>query len=262
MSYVEALPAPGETVRASHVERRPGGKGANQAAAATRLGVATTLVGAVGGDEWGEELVDLLRTAGVGTEHVQRSRRPTGSAFIAVDEAGENTIVVDAGANLDVTLEGVELERYSAVLCQLEIPLGVVEAAAQRTAGLFFLNASPIRALPTSLISRCDVLVVNEPEFEGARPALDGAKRLVVTLGSRGAVLFEHGRELARAASPEVDAVDAVGAGDAFVAAFVASTLAGEDPAEALARACRAGAVTVSRRGTISAFPDAAELEV
>ncbi len=260
VSYVATLPRPGETVQALRTERRPGGKGANQAAAAARLGVPTSLVASVGDDEWGRELLDALATAGVGTEHVTVSPLPTGTACIAVDDAGEDTIVVDPGANLDVSLERVDLERFAAVLCQLEIPLEVVETAAARATGLFALNASPMRALPASLWARCDLVVVNETEYEGAGRALGASRRLVVTLGPRGAVLYEGGEERARADSPDVDVVDRVGAGDAFAAAFVAGTMQGRDPDEALARACRAGACTVSRRGTIGAFPSDGEL--
>jgi len=261
VSYVHRLPAAGETVAAGSFERRPGGKGANQAVAAARLDLETALVGAVGDDPFGTETVDALRTEKVRTEDVRVVAAPTGTAAISVDDVGENTIVISRGANAFVSIEGVDLAAPDAVLCQLEIPLGVVIDAASGAEGIFCLNASPWIRPPAQLLARCDLVVVNEHEHDEAGGALEDCRLVAVTLGPKGAVLLERGREVASCAAPSVEAVDAVGAGDAFVAAFVAAMLEGRSLQATLERACRAGALAVTRRGTQAAFPTRDELD-
>lgn len=238
-----------------------GGKGANQAVAAARLGLQVGLVGAVGVDAYGDRLVAALTGEGVDVAAVRRSDSPTGVALIVVDDAGENTIVVAPGANADVSLEGVDLRAPDAVLCQLEIPLAVVERAAGDTAGLFCLNASPMADLTPSLLDRCDLVVVNQSEYDAAPAGLGSCDLLALTLGADGAVLLRHGREVARSASPRVREVDATGAGDAFAAALVHGLVTGVPDEVALRRACRAGAVAVSRPGAQSSLPRIEELE-
>jgi ribokinase len=174
-------------------------------------------------------------------------------AVIYVDASGENTIVVAPGANGLVEL----VEPEGAVLCQLEIPLEVVEAAARRSS-FFCLNAAPARAVPAELVRRADLVVVNRYELEGL-PEPPGLAAL--TLGAEGAVLLEGGEEVARAEPPRVDAVDGTAAGDAFTACLVVSLLEERPRAEALARACKAGALAASRPGAQPSLPTAEEVD-
>jgi ribokinase len=260
MARPPRLPQAGETLIARSFIRRSGGKGSNQAVAAARQGLSVSLVSAVGDDPFGAEILSGLADEGVDTGHVATVPGPSGIAMIVVDDAGENTIVVAPGAGDRVTLEGCDLSAPDAVLAQLEIPLGVVVDAAEKTAGVFCLNASPFVPLPAALEQRCDLIIVNETEYEAGREQLDAARLVCVTLGAAGARLIERGRPVASAPSPKVDAIDTVGAGDAFVAALVAEILRGEAPARALEVACRAGALATTRRGAQASLPYRREL--
>ena len=249
----ERLPQPGETVSDASFGRFPGGKGANQAVAAARLGAAVTMIGAVGGDPFAEEALAGLREAGVALA-VETADRPTGVALIYVDSAGETEIVVAPGANGDVASAG-DVEN---VLCQLEIPVESVAAAARAASGFFALNAAPAKPVPAKVLGRADLVVVNRYELD----ALPEAPRLTaLTLGAEGAVLLEDGAEVARAAPPRVNAVDGTAAGDAFTACMVVSLLEGRDREEALRRSCAAGAIAASRLGAQPSLPTAGEIE-
>ena len=251
----ERLPRPGETLTGATFERVPGGKGANQALAAARLGAAVRMFGAVGDDSFAEEALALLREGGVDLGGVRRVDQPTGVALILVDAAGENQIVVAPGAN--TLARAGEPAGVDAVLCQLEIPVETVESAAAR-APFFCLNAAPAKPLPPELLASVDLLVVNHYELE-AVGQFDGVTAL--TLGAEGAVLLEGGREVARAAPPPVEAVDGTGAGDAFTACLLVSTLEGRPQDEALRRACAAGALAASRPGAQPSLPTAAQVD-
>jgi len=251
----ERLPRPGETVTDASFERVPGGKGANQALAAARLGAGVSLTGAVGDDLFADEALALLREGGVDLSGVRRLSEPTGVALILVGEDGENSIVVAPGAN--TLAQAGELAGVDAVLCQLEIPIETAaDAAAQAT--FFCLNAAPARALPPELLASVDLLVVNRYELE-AIGQFDGLTAL--TLGEEGAVLLEGGREVARATPPRVEAVDGTAAGDAFTACLLVSMLEGRERAEALRRACAAGALAASRFGAQPSLPTATEVD-
>ena len=247
VASADRLPRPGETVTGATLSRYPGGKGANQAVAAARLGARVRMIGSVGEDPAAEEATAGLREAGVELD-LQRSPDPTGVALITVDAEGETTIVVAPGANR--SLEGRPVE--GAVLCQLEIPDEPVLAAA-RDASFFCLNAAPARPIDVEP----DLLVVNRYEHE----VNSRGKLVALTLGAEGAALFENGREIARAAPPQVDAVDGTAAGDAFTACLVASHLEGREWDEALRRACAAGAIAASRPGAQPSLPTAAEVD-
>jgi ribokinase len=231
---VEQLPRPGETVTAHGFSRSPGGKGANQAVAASRLGAKVTMVGAVGDDAHAGEALAGLVAAGVELDVERRGQ--TGVALIYVDAAGENEIAVFPGANAEVTPRALD----GAVLCQLEVPDEVVLAAAAK-AQFFALNAAPARVLDIEP----DLLVVNELEYE----VFSRGKLVAVTYGKDGAILYEGGKEVAHAKPPEVAVVDSTGAGDAFTAALVVSLLEGLGRQEALERACAAGAEAATRVG-------------
>jgi ribokinase len=251
----ERLPRPGETLTDASFERIPGGKGANQALAAARLGARIRLIGAVGADPFADEALVLLRGAGIDLDGVRRVGEPTGVALILVGGDGENEIVVAPGANR--AAEAGRLGDVDAVLCQLEIPVATVaEAAAQ--ARFVCLNAAPAQALPAELLERIDLLVVNRYELE-AVGRYDGLTAL--TLGAEGAVLLEGGEEIVRAAPPPIDAVDGTAAGDAFTACLLVSLLEARPREEALRRACAAGALAASRPGAQPSLPTAAEID-
>ena len=247
----ERLPRPGETVSGAAFSRVPGGKGANQALAAARLGAEVQLVAAVGSDPFAEEALALLEASGVELA-LQRPDAPTGVALILVDASGENAIAVAPGAN--ALLGGFELPAADAVICQLEIPDEAVVAAWEQASGLFCLNAAPARRVAVD----ADLTVVNRYELEVLQRR-DGL--VALTLGAEGAVLLDGCDEIARATPPRVDAVDGTGAGDAFTACLVVSLVEGREPGEALTRACAAGAIAASRHGAQPSLPTAAEID-
>ncbi len=249
---VERLPRPGETVGRAELTRGPGGKGANQAVAAARLGAEVRMIGCVGRDDFAAEALAGLEDAGVEQAWLVRDA-PTGVALITVDAAGETTIVVAAGANEHLRPEDVDLAGTDAVLCQQEIPAETVARAAE-LAPRFFLNAAPARpGAPDA-----EITIVNRLE----REALGERHGLVcLTLGAEGAVLLEDGEEVARAEPPPVQAVDGTAAGDAFTACLVVSLLEGREREEALRRACAAGALAASRPGAQSSLPTAGEVD-
>ena len=253
MARCDRLPRPGETVTDAELARHPGGKGANQAVGAARMGAEVRMIGCVGQDELATEALAGLREAGVALD-VRSVDAPTGVALILVDGAGETVIVVAPGAN--GTVETPQAAENA--LCQLEIPMEAVAATARATSGFFALNAAPAKPVPVEVLGRADLVVVNRYELD----ALPEAPRLTaLTLGAEGAVLLEDGEEVTRAAPPKVDAVDGTAAGDAFTACLVVSLLEGRDREEALRRACAAGAIAASRPGAQPSLPTAAEVE-
>jgi ribokinase len=247
VTRVERLPRPGETLSGATLERVPGGKGANQAVAAARLGASVRMVGCVGGDPNADEALAGLRAAGVRLE-VREVEAPTGIAIILVADDGENVIVVVPGANAQVGGFAVD----GNVLCQLEIPDEAVREARAQSKWLC-VNAAPARPL----VVDADLVVANryEAEVVGEQPLL------AMTLGEEGAVLLEQGKEIARARPPRVKAVDGTAAGDAFTACLVVSLLEEREPDEALRRACAAGALAASRFGAQPSLPTADEVD-
>jgi len=252
------LPRPGETVVGGDVERLPGGKGANQAVAAARLGADVTLMACVGRDEASEWLLGLLVKAGVDTSQVRRSARATGTAFITVAGDGENQIVVSSGANEELDLSGVRLDDFDVVVAQLEVSRLVVAEAASR-ARRFILNAAPAGVSDDGLLTSSDVVIVNQ--VEAASIDVADLAHCVLTLGAEGAVHLAHGREVARARPPRVASVDTVGAGDAFCAAYAVRDAEGAEPADALRFAVVAGALATRVRGAQGALATRAEVE-
>jgi ribokinase len=252
----ERLPRPGETVTGARFERGPGGKGANQAVAAARLGADVRFIGMVAVDDLADEALSGLEEAGVdvdGVGWVSEPEATTGVALILVADDGENQIVVAPGANAYLSAAHVNARGADAVISQLEIPDDAVyEAAAQ--AGFFCLNAAPARPIELEP----DLLVVNQYEREVVG---DRGDLVAVTLGAEGAVLLEGGEEVARAEPPRVEVVDGTAAGDAFTACLVVSLLEGRPREEALHRACAAGALAASRPGAQPSLPTAAEVE-
>ncbi len=257
------LPAPGETVTGATLARHPGGKGANQALAARRLGAEVALIGRVGDDEMAGAAVALMRSAGVDLADVATdAAAPTGVALIAVDPSGENQIVVAAGANHRVTPEQLPARIEGPLIAQLELPIETVEAAVGRATDFVCVNLAPAAPVSEALLRRADLIVVNETEAAFYGDALHaGGGRVVVTRGARGATLYQRGVETARATPPQVEAVDATGAGDAFVGAVVVALLDGMAPQEALAFACAAGALAATRPGAQPSLGTRSEVE-
>ena len=251
------LPRPGETILASDPSRFPGGKAANQAAALAALGVDTTLIARVGVDEAGDWMVENLRQRGVKTSMVQRTDVPTGTAYITVDDAGENIFVVARGANASLAIDDVDLDTFDVVLAQMEVDAAVVEAVAQRAPRLI-LNVAPARPVPAATLARCAVVIANEHEAELL--TITDLAHCVVTLGSMGAVHYAFGIEVARATPPAVRVVDTVGAGDVFCAAYAAQYAGGASPLEALTFAVTAGALATQALGAQGALPSTEEV--
>ncbi|WP_285241177.1 ribokinase [Pseudarthrobacter sp. MEB009] len=291
--YCERLPAPGETVHGNGFAVNPGGKSANQAVAAGRLGGTVSLVGAVGDDANGAMLRESVAGAGVDVRHVRMSQEPTGVAVIAVDAGGENNIIISAGANgtlvpADVAGASDALAGAAVVSLCLEVQLQTVTAAAQAAhdaGATVLLNLSPYAQIPAALAGLTDVLLVNAHEaalFLGGagmpgpeaplsewedvrlRFADHGVRRVLLTLGGAGSVVLDSLAEppaVTRVAPTTVKAVDTTGAGDAFTGAVAVRLAAGDALAEAAAFASVAAALATTAKGTQAAYPSAADVE-
>lgn len=252
-AVTERLPEPGETVGGGRLRRDAGGKGANQAAAAARLGARVRMVGAVGADADGKGMRAALEAAGVDVSAVATVDEPTGTALIVVDADGENQIAVCEGANALVTAGDITFAPTDTVLAQLEIPMAAVERLAERVQGWFALNAAPAQPLPDAVVARADLIIVNETEY-ALLPQLADARLVAVTYGSQGAALLEHGERIAFAPAVPTTPVNTVGAGDAFCAALVLALRSGQDAEAALATACAVGAAAVADAASQPAF--------
>ncbi len=273
---VTRLPGRGETVIGRDARLAPGGKGANQAAAAGRLGDGVVMVGRVGDDPAGERQVEALTAVGVDVRAVRRTPGvPTGSATIPVEDgSGENLIVVVPGANAalgpgDVT--GPAVRAADVLLLQLEVPVGAVLAAAGAAGGTVVLNPAPAAPLPPDLLARVDVLVPNEhelAELAGVAPAERAAGELVelarglaaravvVTLGARGALVVPSEGPVLLQAPPAVEPVDTTGAGDCFCGALAQALAGGAGLSDAVRVAVTAAALSTTGRGARGALPD------
>ena len=262
VAHGPALPRPGETVTGATLARHPGGKGANQALAAQRLGATTRLVAAVGRDAFADEALALLRAAGVELHHCHEdTEQATGVALIAVASNGENQIVVASGANDTLTVDRLPTDLGAAVLCQLEIPTETLVAVAERHPTFLCLNLAPARTLPQKLLAAADLIVVNENEAAFYGTALDELPGLIATtFGPQGATLRQHGRERARVRPPAITAVDTTAAGDAFVAALAVALLDNWPNDVALRFACAAGALAATRAGAQPSLPTRSEV--
>lgn len=278
---VERLPLAGETVLGRDCQRYPGGKGANQAVAAARLGANVAFVGRVGDDDLGDTVAAAVKNAGVDVSRLYRTPdTPTGLAMITVTETGDNTITVSPGANHRLTVADIAAARgvlvdATVVLCQLEIPIDTVVAAAECATGTVILNPAPATALPAKLLERVDVLVPNRSELarlaDAAEPAtLEEAVRLatrladraavVVTLGAEGALLVREGEAIHIPTVP-VDVVDTTGAGDTFCGALAEALARGCDLDASVRWAVRAAAIATTRYGAQTAMPTRGELD-
>ncbi|WP_421789087.1 ribokinase [Hyphobacterium sp.] len=259
------LPAPGETVLGGAFHTAPGGKGANQALAARRLGADVDLIACVGNDDHAAQALELLKAAGVALEQCRtRPGHATGVALINVSETGDNQIVVAPGANTVLSPSDIPEIIDGALIGQLETPVLALEAALKICDGLKVVNLAPAMPLDDAFLKLADILVVNEveAEFYGLERLNRLGNSVVLTLGAKGAVMFREGKEVARAAPPIVDAIDTVGAGDTFVGALTVGFLEGKSDEEALAFACVAGALATTKQGAQPAIPDRAEINL
>jgi ribokinase len=271
---VDRRPAAGETVLGSDLAIHPGGKGANQAVAAARLGGRVAFLGRAGTDGNGDLVRAALRGDGVDLSRLITTDAPTGVALITLGPDGDNSIIVSPGANSrvsaeDVAAAGALFEGASVVSLQLEIPLPAVVSAARAAAAAgarIVFNLSPAAEVPGELLASCDPLVVNEHEaaFLGATdPAgllARGPKSVVITRGAKGAVVADASG-VTEVPSPAVKVIDTTGAGDAFTGALSLRLARGHALADAARFAARVGAAAVRRPGAQSSFPTLAEVE-
>lgn len=280
------IPVGGETILGSPIWTSPGGKGANQAAAAARLGADVRFVGRVGEDDYGQRLRQGLVDVGADVTLLRTGDSPSSVAIILLTPDGENSIVVSPSSNQHVSADDVDAAwapgepEVGAVVCQLEIPLATVLHAsemAEEHGARFVLNAAPAQELPAELLQRADPLVVNESEAEfllrkGAQdPSATpenlvegllalGSRSVVLTLGGDGAAVGVSGGGFRHVTGFPVPVLDTTGAGDAFVAAIVTRLVAGSDLFEAAEYANVVGALVVQKEGAQASYPDADEV--
>ncbi|WP_412099322.1 ribokinase [Corynebacterium aurimucosum] len=270
-------PQPGETLLGSGGTITAGGKGANQAVAAARLGAQVSFVGAVGSDAYAAPAMRYLQASGVDLTHVEASEEVTGLAVITVDEQGENTIIVVPGANAlvsdsFVTTHSSPLTESELILLQGEIPAEGFAKAIELATGRVVVNLAPVIEVDKDALLRADPLLANEheaglileqlglsgegtPEELAQRLREAGFASVVLTLGARGALVAE-GADLVEVPSPQVTAVDTTGAGDAFAGALCARLLEGDSLVDAARFAARVGAFTVTGPGAQASYPD------
>ena len=281
----ERLPVPGETVIGNSFMMNPGGKGANQAVAAARIGGDVTLIAKTGNDIFGQQAIQQYNAEGIRTDYIfSDPENPSGVALIAVDANGENSILVASGANGTLSVEDIEIakneiETAGLLLMQLEIPMETVEYAA----GIAFnkgirviLNPAPAQFLSNQLLQRLYIITPNKTEaerltgikvndWESAQLAADylsekGVNIVIITLGAAGALIKEGGR-YHRIASEKVKAVDTTAAGDTFNGTLCVGLSEGQNIVDAVKMACKASAIAVTRLGAQSSIPYRKELE-
>jgi len=257
---VAALPKAGETVTGGTYTALPGGKGANVAVAAKRLGAETEIMAAVGKDDYAAQALVNLEKEGVYLDAVRKLGAHTGLAFITVSKDGENQIAVASGANAAYAPKDVPKLCSDVLITQFEIPTAVIEAALNGYEGFVAVNASPVRSGVDAILNRADLIIVNEGEAV-QYDLKDHAGLVAVTLGSKGAELRKGGKIIASATPPKVEVVDTTGAGDAFAAALTVALAEKQSEANALEFACAVGALTTTKLGTQTASPTRAEVD-
>lgn len=282
---MDHLPLPGETLIGGEFFMNSGGKGANQAVAAARLGGNVSFIAKVGNDPFGKRALEQYRAEGIDVKHILTDpEQPSGVALIMVDAQGENSIAVASGANAHLTTKDIDnakeiLSRADIVLMQLETPITTVEHAAnvaKRSGAKVILNPAPAQPLSESLLQNLYILIANETEAEfisgtqitdmdSVARAADilcdkGVEKVVITLGSRGAFVKERGN-YHQIPGLKVKAVDATAAGDTFCGALCVALAEGKNLTEAVTFANRCAAVTVTRMGAQSSLPYRSEIE-
>ena len=257
---VADLPKAGETVTGGIYTALPGGKGANVAVAAKRLGAETEIMAAVGDDDYAAQALVNLDQEGVYLDAVRRVDAHTGLAFITVSDDGENQIAVASGANAAYAPGDVPKLCSDVLITQFEISTKTIAAALDGYTGFVTVNASPARDGVADILKRADLIIVNEGE--AARYNLNNHAGLVaITLGAKGAELRKGGKVIASAKPPKVDVIDSTGAGDAFAAALTVALAEKQSEQDALEFACAVGALTTTKLGTQTASPTRAEVD-
>ncbi len=277
------FPQPGETISGGDLQIIPGGKGANQAVAAARQGTSVSMLGRVGNDSFGPELINNLKQNHVDTSHVQiDSQSATGTAIIVVDPNGQNSIVLSPGGNgqvSDADVASVSFSDYKLLLLQLEIPIETVTSAAQRAkeSGLrVLLNPAPARSLSDELISLSNFILPNETELslltnqsvhdissaeKAAKTLLErGAQNVIVTLGANGALIVSS-QQVTYVNTYKVEVVDTTAAGDAFIGGFASALLQNKSLEEAVSYGCACGALATTKFGAQPSLPTREEVE-
>ncbi len=282
---VPHMPVPGETILGDNFQTIPGGKGANQAVAAARMGAQVTMIGCVGNDDFGKTLVDNLAKENIDVSNISVDPdAATGIALITVDKSGQNSIVVASGANMTLTPKDIrtawqKLEAVDVVVMPLEVSLDCIEEAAtlaKKSDIKVVLNPAPAQNLSDQLLGKVDVLVPNESEtalltdidvnsLDQAKIAAQklqskGIDTVILTLGERGAMLIEKGAEAQVYPSFPADVVDTTAAGDAFVATLSVGISSGVPLEDAIRQANAAGALAVSKMGAQPSLPTQAEV--
>lgn len=254
---VARLPEPGETISGASLGRFPGGKGANQALAARRLGTSVSLYAAVGDDPGADEALRLLVEGGVDLSRLERLPGvSTGLAMIAVAPTGENQIIVAPGANAMLGSPGADVLAGDVLISQLETPAAVLVEAVNAFDGFVCVNLAPAKEIDVSVLTRADLVVVNETEANWYGTSLAAARGYVATtFGADGATLSRHGVVIAESRPPPVEVVDTTGAGDTFTAALALRLAAGTAAPAALDFACAAGALATTREGAQPSLP-------
>ena len=252
------LPGRGETVSSGEPAWFPGGKGANQAVAAARMGGNVSMFGAIGADEPGQMCLSALKQSGVNVDAVVKVSSPTSTALVMVEHSGENQIVVADGANQYASFDAAQISAADAVLVQFEIPESVIVEVGKAAKGIFCVNAAPVRELSDELAGLIDVLIVNEHEFAQLGKPKSGL--VIVTAGSKEVVAYQNGEVVAKSQPPKVEALDTVGAGDTFVGAFVVAYASGKTIPDSLDLACAASALSTLKLGAQSGMPTASEV--
>ena len=280
VSSVASLPVPGETVLGNSFIKTPGGKGANQAVAASKLGGEVSFVGCIGSDQEGEILRSSLKNANVNCDFlISRPEVSTGNAMIGVDAEGNNSIIVNSGANSALTQEDIVaakeiVESAQVVLMQLEISTKCLEVAVEMASGIKILNPAPVVDISKKLLEKIDVLLPNRielarlsnkesfenlDELEAAAKGL-GIQTVIVTLGSAGALLVSD-KQTELISSPAVESVDTTGAGDAFCGSMAESLSRGLSFLESVEYSVTAGALSTTTYGAQISMPTRSEVD-
>jgi ribokinase len=259
----QVLPRAGETVTQGQFTALPGGKGANVALAAKRLGAKVSLQAAVGHDDYADQALRFLKEASVDLSNlIMVEDVHTGLAFINVADDGENQIAVASGANAVFTPEKLKPISNRAIISQFEIPIETIKAAIEGFDGFVALNTSPVLPGLDTVMPYADLLILNEGEYDAYQSLLDGFEGMVaITLGAAGATLMQKGQILATAKPPQVDVVDTTGAGDSFAAGLTVALVEGQSYEKALSFACAVGALTATKIGTQSAAPNREDVD-